>query len=172
MIFAMTRRLILAIILSLPLMAGAQKYAVVDIDSIVSQLPEVKDAQVALDAASATFQTEFNTLCLELDKKYTEYRQLPSTTSEEIHKRRIQELQTLDQKIKQFRQAADQDLQRQQQMLMAPILNRINAAIDEICRQSGYTVIFRSSAPLYTDPSVTDLNPIVIEYLRQQQLPD
>lgn len=161
----MIKRLLIAALIALPMTALAQKFGVVNTEQIINSLPETADAQVALDAASAKYEAEFSILKQEMEKKYTELQQLPASTPEEIVKRRVQELQELDQKITSFRQTATQDLEQQENNLMAPIRNRVETALRQVGEEGGFVIIFNSEAPAYMRSDVIDVNQLVIDKL-------
>ncbi|MDE5750024.1 MAG: OmpH family outer membrane protein, partial [Duncaniella sp.] len=83
------------------------------------------------------------------------------STPQTIKERRMQEMQELDNKIQQFRQTALQDLQRQQQQLMAPVQDKVMKAIQAVGAEGGYTFVFENQVPVYTGADVTDITETV-----------
>ena len=75
----------------------------------------------------------------------------------------MQEIQDEGQKVEQFRQQATQDLQRQNEQLMAPILQKITEAIKSVGQEGSFTFIFPNepSLLLYQGTDVTDVTPLV-----------
>ena len=73
----------------------------------------------------------------------------------------MQEIQDKGQKVEQFRQQATQDLQRQNEQLMAPILQKITEAIKSVGQEGSFTFIFPNepSLLLYQGTDVTDVTP-------------
>lgn len=157
----MIKKLFLAIMIALPSMAFAQKFGVIDTNALTADLPEMKEVQTQLEASAQKYDTEFKNLTTEMEKKYTELQQMDANTPQTIKDRRIQELQELDQKISQFRQTAQQDLQRQQEQLMAPIQQQVMNAIKAVGAEGNYTMIFENVVPLYTGGEVVDITSIV-----------
>lgn len=157
----MLKKLFLAIMIALPSMAFAQKFGVIDTNALTADLPEMKEVQTQLEASAQKYDTEFKNLTTEMEKKYTELQQMDANTPQTIKDRRIQELQELDQKISQFRQTAQQDLQRQQEQLMAPIQQQVMNAIKAVGAEGNYTMIFENVVPLYTGGEVVDITSIV-----------
>ncbi|MDE6145480.1 MAG: OmpH family outer membrane protein, partial [Muribaculaceae bacterium] len=78
----MIKKILVALAIALPSMAFAQKFAVVDAEAIMQVMPETKAAEEKVQQASATFQSEFDKLREEIDKKYAEYQALPADTPE------------------------------------------------------------------------------------------
>ena len=73
----------------------------------------------------------------------------------------MQEMQELDSKIQKFRETAMQDLQRQQQQLMAPVQENVVKAIQSVGAEGGFTFIFENMMPVYVGTDVTDVTPLV-----------
>ena len=153
----MFKKLLLAIMIALPLSVFAQKFAVINTNTLISALPEVKSVNEQLESANAKYQEEFTKLQSEFQKKFEEFQALDASTPQSIKDRRIQEVQELENKINQFRETASQDLNRQQQQLMAPIQEKVLKAIQSIGQEGGYTFVFENMVPLYTGADVKDI---------------
>lgn len=157
----MIKKLLLAVMVALPSMAFAQKFGVINTETLMQNLPEMKEVQTQFEAASKKYEDEFQNLQGEFQKKYTEFQNMEETTPQTIKDRRIQELQELDQKIQQFRQTASQDLQRQQEQLLAPIQQKVRTAIQSVGAEGSFTMIFENMIPLYVGSDVIDVTPLV-----------
>lgn len=154
----MIKKLLLAVAIALPAMSlSAQKFGTVDVQEIMESLPEVTEMKSKIEASSKTYEDEFGKLQQEMEKKYTEFQQLPEGTLDSIKERRMQELQELDQKIQQFRATAQQDLQRQQAQLMQPIQEKIMKAIQTVGAAGSYTFIFDSEQSYYAGSDVVNV---------------
>lgn len=151
----------LAVAFALPVVASAQKFGTVDVNSIFSAMPETQTAQAQLAEASKKYEDEFKKLQDEFDKKFQEYQALPADGPASIKERREQELQEFNQKIQQFRETASQDLQKQQQTLLAPIESKINDAIKAVGQEGGYTFILQDGMALFQGKDVVDITPTV-----------
>lgn len=157
----MIKKLLLAIAMVLPSMAFAQKFAVVNAQPIIEAMPDMTEARTALEAASKKYEDEFKNLQDEFNKKYTEFQGMNDDTPQTIKERRMSELQELDQKMNQFRSTATQDLQRQQEQLMAPIQQKVMTAIQSVGAEGEYTMIFENNVPIYVGTTVEDITPKV-----------
>lgn len=149
--------LALAVVIALPFVANAQKFGVVNADEIINGLPEFTKMQDQLAEASKRYEDEFKKLQEEMDKKYTEFQALAQDTPDSIKERRMAELQELDQKMQQFRNTAQQDLQRQQQALIAPIEQKLMEAISAVGKEGGFTFIFQDGMAAYTGTDVINV---------------
>lgn len=158
----MVKKLLLAIFIALPAISFAQKFAIVNTQTIMQELPDVKDAQTQLETASKKYDEEFKNLQSEMQKKYEEFQKAQEEKAPQtILDRRTSELQELDQKIQQFRQTAAQDLERQQQQLLAPIQQKVINAINSVGAEGNYTFVFENTSPVYVGKDVTDITAAV-----------
>ncbi len=73
----------------------------------------------------------------------------------------MQEIEELDQKMQQFRGTASQDLNRQQETLMAPIQEKVRQAINTVGKENSMTFIFENILPVYIGTDVQDVTPKV-----------
>lgn len=147
----------LAIALALPVIASAQKFGVVDVQTIMDAMPEMTAARNQLQEANKKYEEEFSKLNEEMGKKYQEFQALPADTPDSIKERRLSEIQELDQKVQAFRQTVSEDLQRQQQQLMMPIQQKLVDAIKAVGQEGSYTFIFEQGASAYTGTDVIDV---------------
>lgn len=153
----MIKKLLLAIMIALPMSVFAQKFAVINTQQLMESMPEIKTVNEQLEAANKKYQDEFTKLQEEFQKKFEEFQALEASTPQTIKDRRMQEMQELENKIQQFREMAAQDIQRQQQQLMAPIQEKVIQAIKAVGAEGSYTFVFENMMPLYTGSDVTDI---------------
>src|SRR4051812_166977 len=102
-------------------LANAQKIAHINLDSLVSMMPETK---VASDAAQTYFkglEQESIAMQTELENKYQDYQAKEAGMSDLLKKNKMEDLQQLQRRIEDFRNQATQDYQRKTAELTAPI---------------------------------------------------
>ncbi|MCM1519389.1 MAG: OmpH family outer membrane protein [Lachnoclostridium sp.] len=157
----MIKRLLIAIMIALPMSLFAQKYGVINTQALMESMPEIKTINEQIQASTTKYEEEFSKLQTEFQKKFEEFQALEESTPQTIKERRMQEMQELENKINQFRQTAQQDLQRQQQQLMAPVQEQVMKAIQTIGEEGGYTFIFENMIPVYIGKDVTDVTDAV-----------
>ena len=157
----MIKKLLLAIMIAFPMSLFAQKFGVINTQELIQSLPEVKTIQEQMQAATKKYEDEFAKLQEEFNKKFQELQALEASTPETIKERRTQELQEIDTKIQRFRETAQEDLQRQNQQLMAPVQEKVVKAIQTVGAEGNYTFIFENVMPLYSGSDVTDVTPLV-----------
>lgn len=161
----MLKKILLALVVALPLSAAAQKFGTVRIDEVFSAMPETTEMQNQLNEASKKYEAEFQKLQEELNKLYTDYQGIQNdpNTPETIKERRMQEIQDRATKVEQFRQTASQDLQRQQEQLLAPIQAKFNDAVKAVGQEGNFTFILPMDAGLilYQGSDVIDVTALV-----------
>jgi outer membrane protein len=72
------------------------------------------------------------------------------------------ELTDLNTRIQEFQQVAQQELQTKENEITAPIYEKMQAAIDEVAKAGGYSIILPVGALIYFDEAtVKDIAPEV-----------
>ena len=140
--------------------AMAQKFGVVDIESVFTAMPETTAMQTQLQETSKKYEDEFMKLQEEVNKLYADFQtiQEDANTPASIKERRLQEVQDRYAKVQQFRETAQQDLARLEQQLSAPIQQKLTDAIKAVGAEGGYTFIMPNEGLLlYTGTDVTDV---------------
>ena len=156
----MLKKLLLAAFVVAPMCLAAQvKMGYVNPMEIFNVMPEKATAENTLKTASEKYETEFKNLQTAFQKKAEEYDKVDkdTTTPQAIKDRHMQELQEEYQKIQNFQQTAAQDIQRQQEQLLAPIQQKLQDAIKAVGAEGGYTFIYDTSSLLYVGTGAEDL---------------
>ena len=60
-------------------------------------------------------------------------------------------------RIQEFQQSVSQELQEQQNTLMAPIQQKANEAIQKIAKERGFDIVLDGSSALFFSDNVVDL---------------
>lgn len=147
----MFKKIMLAALVAAPmcLMAQTAKFGVVNSQEIFNVMPEKATAENTLKTASDRYEAEYKNLQEAFQKKLTDYeaQEKDPSTPDAIKQRHQEELQTEYQKIQNFQQTAAQDLQKQQDTLLAPISQKLQNAIQAVGAEGGYTFIYDLSIP-------------------------
>lgn len=161
----MIKKFLLAICVAIPAMISAQtaKFGTVDVEAIIPNMPEYTQANTQLQEATTKYESEYKTLQDEMNKKMAEFQQLSNdpNTPQSIKDRRVQEIQEMDERAKQFLATARQDLDRQNAQLMQPIQEKMVNAIKQVGAENGFTMIFPIGAAVYESTDVIDVTPMV-----------
>ncbi|MDE5942388.1 MAG: OmpH family outer membrane protein [Muribaculaceae bacterium] len=161
----MIKKILLALAVALPMCAWAQsaKFGIVDVETIIPNMPEFVEAQNKLAEASKTYEAEYAKINEEMQKLYAELQELDKdpNTLQSIKERRMQDIQDRDKKAQQFAQTAQQDLQRQQAQLMQPVQEKVMNAIKSVGTENGFTMIFPEAVPAFISADVQDVTALV-----------
>ena len=161
----MFKKILIAVLVALPLSVVAQniKIGVIDVMSIVREDPATEAAQKQLQDAQSKYSADIQKLQEEAQKAFDEYNKLKEDpqTPQTVIKRHEDSLTEMQQRIQQHAQTYDQDLQQQQQQLMAPIYEKIQKAAQTVGQENGFTIIVPTEATIYMSGDVVDVNPLV-----------
>lgn len=159
----MIKKLFLMAAIALPLFASAQtvKIGLVDTNEIISKMPETAAAQNTLNEAQKKYQAEFQRIEEEFQRQYEEFQKMPEDELPAIKERKARQLQETNQKAEAFQQNVMQDLQKQQDELMAPVVQKVKSAIESVGKENGFTMIQELSNQLYYAAPVEDITPLV-----------
>lgn len=139
----------------------AQKFAVVELQSVIADMPETAEARTSIDNLTKQYQNQFESMRAELDKLYAEYQQMEQDpqVAQSIKELKIKEITERQQRIEQFQNTAMNEMQRQNETLMAPIQQKLIDAVRSIGAEDGYTFVFPADPGLilYQGNDVTDI---------------
>lgn len=155
------KKFIITLALILPMAVSAQKIGHINPQEIFQAMPERVQVQNKLDTLASQYENQIATMQEEINKKYTEFQQTQADQPEAIKQVRIQELTELQQRYELFVQTAQQDIQRKQQELLAPVYERIQKAIKAVGDANGYTYVLDVTAAAYVSPDADDVTPLV-----------
>ncbi|HNY06905.1 MAG TPA: OmpH family outer membrane protein [Bacteroidales bacterium] len=146
----------------------AQKFAFVDTEYILKNIPEYNDAQAQLDELSVQWQKEIEAKFTEIDKMYKDFQAevmlLPADAKQKKEDAIVaKEKEAKDLQKKRF--GKDGDLSKKREELVKPLQEKIYNAIEELSTDGGYAVIFDKSGSLtmlYSNPKY-DLSDNVLD---------
>lgn len=164
---------IVSSLLVLILSAGlglAQKYAFVDTEYILSNIPSYKAAQDQLDQYSKEWEKEISNMYAEVEKKYRDYQSEQVLLTNEMKRKREEEIINREKEVKELQNkyfGREGELFKKRQELVKPIQDEVYNAVKEIAVEGNYAVIFDTTSGvslLYTNPKY-DLSDDVLEKL-------
>jgi len=145
--------------LLLPLgMAVAQKYAFVDTEYILNNIPNYKAAQEQLDKQSEEWQKEVEARYADIEKMYKDYQAERVLLAEDMRKQREEAIINKEKEVKELQKnyfGQDGALFKKRQELIEPIQDEIYTAIKDLATENGYAAIFDTSSGtsmIYTNP--------------------
>ncbi len=138
--------------------ALAQKFAFIDTDYILNQMPEYTKAQKDLDDLAEKWQKEIEAKYNEIEKKYKAFQQEEILLPEETKKQRMAEIIELENNAKELQKkrfGVDGDLFKKRKEMIEPIQDEIYKAIKALSKDNNYNFILdksKNSNILYADP--------------------
>ncbi len=146
--------------------ASAQKVGYVKIDSLIQLMPESQKASEEGNAFYKSLETQVMQMQNELKTKYDDYQQKSATMAPLVKATTEKDLTDLQQRIQDFQQNAQGEIQKKNAELSKPILEKANTAIKAVAKENGYRYIFDSSGGyiVYAEPG-DDVLPLVLKKL-------
>ena len=141
----------------------AQKFGYINSAAVLSELPEVKQMRSSLEGLQTQLQKKGQQMLTDYQKREQDavQKQQTGNMSPAEEKTVMEELQKKQQEILKFEQEMQQKLGTKEQELLAPILEKVNNAIQAVAKENGFQFIFDtgSGVLLYADESqdVTDM---------------
>jgi outer membrane protein len=148
----------------------AQKFAYVNTDYILENIPEYADAQNQLDELSAQWQKEIEAKFSEIDKMYKNFQNEAVLLPEDMKKKREEDIIKKEKEAKDLQKkrfGKDGDLFKKRQELIKPIQERIYDAMEEISGAENYAVVFdkaNNATLIYANPKY-DISEQVLDKL-------
>ncbi|GAB4277239.1 MAG: OmpH family outer membrane protein [Marinilabiliales bacterium] len=139
----------------------------IDSQELLPLMPEMADAKAAIEKHAKELEDQLKAMQQELEAAYNDYIKNESTYSNLVKKTKQDEINSMQQRIQDFQNAANTDLQNKESELLQPIIDKAKKAIDDVAKEKGYTYVFDTSVGvlLYWPEDSDDLLPFVKEKL-------
>ena len=147
--------------------ANAQKYALIDMEYILKNIPAYERAAEQLNQISKKWQSEVETLALDAQNMYKNYQSESVFLSDEQKAQKEEEIIAKEREAAELRRkyfGQDGELFKKRESLMAPIQDEIYNAVKDIAEQKSYSmVIDRASASdiIYASPRIDISNEVL-----------
>lgn len=147
------KKIILILSIALAINSGlfAQKFAYVDTEYILGQIPEYKEAQAELDKISVQWQKEIEAKYAEIDKMYKAYQAEQILLTEDMKKKREGDIVAKEKEAKELQKirfGVDGELFKKRQELVKPIQDKVFGSVKAIAEKGAYSIIFDKSSDL------------------------
>jgi outer membrane protein len=129
----------------------AQKFAYVNSEYILENIPEYKTAQDQLDQISAGWQKDIELKYADIDKMYKAYQAEQILLTDDLKKKREEEIVAKEKEVKDFQKLKfgfEGELFKKKQDLVKPIQNKVYNAIKKLATDGAYSFIFDKSSDL------------------------
>ena len=149
--------------------SNAQRYAVIDSKYILEKLTDYKDAQKRLDQFSEQWQQEIDKKSADLDKMYKDYDAEQVMLSDELKKKREDELFNKEKELKDLqkkRYGYEGDIFKKRQELIKPIQDKVYNAVQRLAVAKSYDFILDKSegiTVIFADPKLDKSDDVLRE---------
>ncbi len=159
--------IILALVLACASAAMAQKFALVDMDYILKNVPQYEMANEQLNQLSQRWQKEVEALSKEAETMYNSYLADKVFLTDEQVKKREADIVAKEKSATELRYryfGPEGELYQKRQTLLKPIQDEVYNAVKKVAEERGYQAIFdraSSSDIVYASPRIDISNEVL-----------
>lgn len=149
------------------LAANAQKFALIDMEYILENIPAYQKANEELNLASQQYQKAIEAKAKEAETLYTAYQKTAGSLNASQRTQKEEAIVAKEREAAELRQkyfGPEGEMAKKQEALIAPIQNQIYEAVKQISQQHGYdAVIDRASATsiIFASPRIDISNEVL-----------
>lgn len=125
--------------------AAQQKFACVNTDYVLRNVPDYANAQKRLDKYVEDWTKELSEKQSEIETLRAEYEQESYLLPDNLKKRRQDEIKSKEQELRELQQqrfGPGGDLDKKRAELLKPVQDRVYAAIERIAQEKNYGFVF------------------------------
>tara|TARA_B100000927_G_scaffold26510_1_gene19899 strand:- start:678 stop:1184 length:507 start_codon:yes stop_codon:yes gene_type:complete len=135
-----------AFLILAPLSISAQSnVAHINVQQLISEMPEVVAAQNELAKLEKDYTTQIDNAFKEFQTKAQSYSADAANQTDVTNQARQKELESMQTNLQEFRDSAAQELQKKQMDLMTPLLEKARNAITKVGKEQGFNYVIDSS---------------------------
>ncbi|MGN0006571.1 MAG: OmpH family outer membrane protein, partial [Alistipes sp.] len=113
----------------------AQKFARVNMQEIVSVMPEFKEMQTNLEAFGKDLQEQLEQIQVEFNNKLADFQKNQATMAESVRQFKQQELEQLQNRYAEFQRVAQNDYQNKSAELFEPVQKKAVEAVAKVAKE-------------------------------------
>lgn len=157
----------LAMVLGTMLTMSAQKFALVDMQYILRNVPAYEMANEQLNQVSQRWEKEVNELAKEAENMYKNYESDMVFLTDDQKKKREEEIVAKENEAKDLRYkyfGPEGELYKKRQSLMKPIQTDVYNAVKAVAEEKGYQTIFdraSSQSIVFASPRIDVSNDVL-----------
>ncbi|OFZ01057.1 MAG: hypothetical protein A3K10_01490 [Bacteroidetes bacterium RIFCSPLOWO2_12_FULL_31_6] len=114
-------------------------------NELLSAMPERTKIQKDLETYATDLRTTLETMRKEYEVKIKDFQGKQDVMTEVIKNSKIKEITDLEKRITEFLQTAEADLQKKEEELLQPVIDKAKEAINTVAKEGAYTYILDSS---------------------------
>jgi outer membrane protein len=131
-------------------------------DDIIMALPDYDTAMKQYNAFGQELTNALELMQVEYNNKLDQYVKDSKTLTDLVKANKEQELADMQNRINNFQQQAQVQLQEKQAELLTPIIEKVTTAINNVAKEGGYVYIYDVRTLVYVDTvKSTDIAPLV-----------
>lgn len=159
--------LIMFLLFAVGMTASAQKFALIDTEYILKNIPAYQSANNELNQVSKQWQNEVEKVSQEAKTLFDNYQSSAKTLSEAQKTKKEEEIVAKEKSAAELRRkyfGPEGELFKKRESLMQPIQDEIYEVVKEIATEKGYAVVVdRASASsiIFASPSIDISNEIL-----------
>lgn len=161
--------LILNLIIASTILISAQKFAIVDMEYILKNIPSYETANEQLNIISKKWQTEVETKMQEVQTMYKNYQTELVFLSDDMKVKREEEIIAKEKEAQELKRnyfGPEGELFKKRQSLMKPIQDEIYNIIQELSREKDYGLIIDKSSSMniiFSSPKIDISDQILLK---------
>lgn len=157
----------MALVAMISISAFAQKFALVDMDYVLRNVPSYEMANEQLNQVSQRWEREVTELSKEAETMYKNYQSEMVFLTDDQKKAREEEIVAKEKEVTDLRYkyfGPEGELFKKRQSLMKPIQEDVYNAVKAVCEERGYQVIFdraSSQSIVFASPKIDVSNEVL-----------
>lgn len=144
---------------------GQDKFGHINLQGLIQLMPERTAAETDYNKQVKEMSDELDAQQKELQRKYEDYISKRDSLSEIVRSAKETEIQDMQQRIQNFNQVAQQQLQQKQNEMLKPIFEKAQKAVSDVAKEKNLLFVFDISGELgtvlYHSNESLDLLPLV-----------
>lgn len=121
----------------------AQKLARINMQEIVSVMPEFKEMQTNLETFGKDLQEQLEQIQVEFNNKAADFQKNQATMAESVKQFKQQELEQLQNRYMEFQRVAQSDYQNKSNELFEPVQKKAMEAVSKVAKAGRLYCRFR-----------------------------
>ena len=126
------------------------KYGHINSQEIMKQMPGVDSLQIKIQIFQQQMQDVYQSMVDEYQTKKEKFDKEAGTMTTSVRKMKEDELLTLQNRIMEFQNTVQSDIEEEQYRLLKPFQDTLQKAIDDVAKEKGFTYIFDTQILLYS----------------------
>lgn len=162
----MKRFVVVSLMLVGMLSYGQQtKVGTIDVDFILSKMPDLEDVQKGVDAYAQTLKVDLDAKVEGMQQALQQYQSEEASLTIAQRKTRQDSILAMEDDINKYRTNSQQLILLKRDELMQPLYKKIGDKLEAIAQEQGYTQIFQRDNNLIYINNTFDVTMAVIEAL-------